>query len=110
LHEPFERRFSLSLDISEIFKPLISERILLRMCNLKMLDPITDFEDRNGVFLSLSGRKKIITEFENEISKTIRMRTSNKKRSLRELIRVELYKVEKDLLEIKKYKPLKAWW
>ena len=110
LHEPFERRFSLSLDISEVFKPLLSERLILRMCNLKKLDPITDFEDRNGIFLSKIGMKKIVKEFDDELNKTVRMRTKNQRKSIRELIRVELYKLEKDLLNIKLYKPLKAWW
>lgn len=110
LHEPFERRFSLVLDIAEIFKPIISERILLRSINLKMLNPITDFEDQKGVFLSKIGRKKIIKEFDDEINKTIKFRTSNKKVSIRELIRIELYKLEKHLLGIKPFKPLKCWW
>lgn len=110
LHEPFERRFSLSLDVSECFKPLLSERLLLRMCDLKIIDPITDFEDKNGVFLNRVGLRKVVTEFDNEITKTVRMNRSNKKVSIRELIRIELYKLEKDLLNIQEYKPIIAWW
>ena len=110
LHEPFERRFSLSLDVSECFKPLLSERLLLRLCDLKMIDPITDFEDRNGVFLSKIGLKKLVGEFDKELNKTVKMRRSNKKVSIRELIRIELYKLEKDLLNIKEYRPIVAWW
>ena len=33
LHEPGTRRFSLSLDITEIFKPLIVDRMLFSMLN-----------------------------------------------------------------------------
>lgn len=110
LHEPFERRFSLSLDVSECFKPLLSERLLLKMCDLKIIDPITDFEDKNGVFLSKIGLKKVVKEFDEEITKTVKMKNSNKKVSIRELIRIELYKLEKDLLNIEEYKPITAWW
>ncbi|MEM3407777.1 MAG: type I-B CRISPR-associated endonuclease Cas1b [Candidatus Aenigmatarchaeota archaeon] len=109
LHEPFERRFSLSLDVSEIFKPLLSERLLIKMVNLKMLDPILDFESNDGVFLSKIGIKKIIKEFDDEIKKSVKGK-SNRLFSIRELIRLELYKIEKDLLDISEYKPLKAWW
>ncbi|MEM4360582.1 MAG: type I-B CRISPR-associated endonuclease Cas1b [Candidatus Anstonellaceae archaeon] len=110
LHEPFERRFSLVLDISEIFKPIISERIILKFAHLKMLDPIIDFEDQKGVFLSKVGRKKMLQAFDEEINKTIKTRNTNRKVSLRNLIRIELYKLEKHFLNIKEYKPLKCWW
>jgi CRISPR-associated protein Cas1 len=108
LHEPFERRYSLSLDVAEIFKPLLSERLLLRLANLKMLDPIVDFMDKDGVFLSEIGRKKLIKEYEEELNKTIKLK--NKNYTVKQLIRNELYKIEKDLLELEEYRPLKAWW
>jgi CRISPR-associated protein Cas1 len=31
LHEPSQRRFSLALDLSEIFKPLIVDRVIFRV-------------------------------------------------------------------------------
>ncbi|BCS90759.1 MAG: CRISPR-associated endonuclease Cas1 [Candidatus Micrarchaeota archaeon] len=110
LHEPFERRFSLSLDVAEIFKPLLSERLILRLCDLKQLDPVADFEDNEGLFLSKLGLKKVVKAFDDEISKTIQFRTKNKNVTIRQLVRIELYKIEKDLLGIKEYKPLVCWW
>ncbi len=110
LHEPFERRYSLSLDVSEIFKPLLSERLFIKMVNLKMLDEVIDFEDSKGVFLSQVGRKKVLSLFDEELNKVVKMRTNNKRVSIRELIRIELYKLEKHLLNIKEYKSLNAWW
>jgi len=108
LHQPFERRYSLSLDVSEIFKPLLSERLLLRLVDLKMLDPIVDFMDKDGIFLSEIGRKKLIKAYDEELNKTIKMK--NKNYTIRQLIRNELYKLEKDLLGLEEYRPLKAWW
>ena len=35
LHEPSERRFSLCLDIAEIFKPIIADRLIFSMLNKK---------------------------------------------------------------------------
>ena len=37
LHEPGNRRFSLSLDISEVFKPIIVDHIIFKLINTKML-------------------------------------------------------------------------
>ncbi|HEX2982900.1 MAG TPA: type I-B CRISPR-associated endonuclease Cas1b, partial [Ignavibacteriales bacterium] len=37
LHEPGERRFSLSLDIAEIFKPLLSDRIIFSLLNKRQI-------------------------------------------------------------------------
>ncbi len=110
LHEPFERRHSLALDVAEVFKPILSEHLFLKMVNLKMLDPKEDFEDEQGVLLSFRGRDKVLRFFESELKRTVRMRKSNKHRTIQELIRVELYKIEKHLLGIENYKPLKAWW
>ena len=110
LHEPFERRYSLALDVAEVFKPLLSEKLFLKCVRLKMLDPKVDFLDKNGVFLSSIGLKKLTRLFEEEINKTVRMRRKNTKRSIKQLIRMELYKLEKDLLGMAEYRPLKAWW
>ena len=37
LHEPGERRFSLALDISEVFKPLLVDRVIFKVLNQKMI-------------------------------------------------------------------------
>ena len=44
LHEPGERRFSLSLDLAEIFKPLIVDRIIFRLFNRRQLNESKHFE------------------------------------------------------------------
>ena len=45
LHEPSERRFSLSLDLSEIFKPIFVDRLIFYMVNKRMLSK-KDFNDK----------------------------------------------------------------
>ena len=39
LHEPGARRFSLALDLSEIFKPLLVDRAIFRLLNTGQLKP-----------------------------------------------------------------------
>ncbi|MCD2257197.1 type I-B CRISPR-associated endonuclease Cas1b [Agrilactobacillus fermenti] len=110
LHVPSERRFSLSLDISEIFKPLISDRLIFSLLN-KQIITATDFENgSNGLFLKRTGQTKIITEFDKYLKTTVRHRDLKRSVSYRHLIRLECYKLIKDLMGEKAYEPFVIWW
>lgn len=110
LHEPSTKRFSLSLDIAEIFKPLIVDSIIFAMINNRMLNN-KDFEFDNDIcFLGEGGKKKFIREFDKKLSTTIKHRALNRKVSYKNLIKLECYKMIKYFLEDEPYKPLKAWW
>lgn len=110
LHEPFERRFSLSLDVSEIFKPIISDRVILKLVNKNMLDD-TSFEgDIGDMLLSDKGRKTFLREYNDRLDRTIKHRGLNRKVSYKRLIRLELYKLAKHFLGEKEYDPLIMWW
>lgn len=39
LHEPGERRYSLSLDISGVFKPVIVDRVIFNLVNNRTIKP-----------------------------------------------------------------------
>lgn len=110
LHEPSTKRFSLSLDIAEIFKPLVVDSVIFTMINKKMIKE-KDFNMENGIcFLNEEGKKKFIKEFENKLMTTIRHRSLHRNVSYRTLIKLECYKIIKMVVEDEEYKPLKAWW
>ncbi len=110
LHEPSTKRFSLSLDISEIFKPLIVDSVIFSMINKKMIK-ISDFKLENDIcYLNELGKKKFIKELENKLSTTIKHRFLHRNVSYRNLIKLECYKIIKKVVEDEEYKPLKAWW
>lgn len=110
LHEPFERRYSLALDISELFKPIVVDRLLLYLIKKKIIKE-TDFEkDLNYSLLNLDGKRKFITEYDKRLKKTIKHRKIGRKVSYRRLIRLECYKLIKHLLGKEKYKPFIMWW
>ncbi|GLI52439.1 type I-B CRISPR-associated endonuclease Cas1b [Thermodesulfovibrio yellowstonii] len=110
LHEPSERRYSLSLDIAEIFKPLIADAIIFKLINNNMLK-LDDFEeDVNYCYLNDSGRKKFIKEFDQKLSTTIKHRKLKRNVSYRTIIRIECYKLIKHLIGDEVYVPFKAWW
>ena len=110
LHEPFERRFSLSLDLSEIFKPIFVDRLIFYLVNKKMITKKDFNQDLNCCLLNDSGRNKFIKEYNKRLEKTIKHKDLNKKVSYQRLIRLEAYKLKKHILGIKKYNPFVIWW
>lgn len=111
LHEPCSKRYSLSLDLAEIFKPLIIDKLLISLVNNRMIKS-SHFEwvDDSICLLNEKGRKKFLLEYENRLSQTVKHRKLNRKTSYRYLIRLECYKLMKHFINDEVYKPLKAWW
>lgn len=110
LHEPSTKRFSLSLDIAEIFKPLIIDPIIFSLVNNKRLSKKDFVYEEEICHLSESGKKKFLQEFEGKMKTTIKHRYLNRKVSYRTFIRLECYKLIKHFIKDEKYKVLKAWW
>lgn len=111
LHEPGARRYSLSLDVSEIFKPILVDRLIFRLCNKKELraEHFDFIED--ACFLSDRGRKVFVKAWEEKLQQTIEHRKLGKKVSYRHLVRLECYKIAKHLLGMNPdYEPFKIWW
>ncbi|MEX0686797.1 MAG: type I-B CRISPR-associated endonuclease Cas1b [Balneolales bacterium] len=110
LHEPGTRRYSLALDLAEIFKPLLVDRIIFRMLNKKEISS-KDFDRlTNSCTLKESGRKAFVRAWEERLGETIRHRKLGRSVSYKHLIRLECYKLSKHILQIEKYEPFKAWW
>lgn len=110
LHEPGVRRHSLSLDIAEIFKPLIGDRLIFSLLNKNQ---ITEKHFTKGLeYLNLSekGSKIIVEEFDRRLRKTIIHKDLGKEVSYRYLIRLECYKIIKHLFGEKEYEPFEIWW
>ncbi|MDU2214009.1 type I-B CRISPR-associated endonuclease Cas1b [Enterococcus avium] len=110
LHSKSERRFSLSLDIAEIFKPLIVDRLIFSLINKKIITE-KDFETgSNGNYLKQTGQQKVLRQFDERLNKTIRHRELKRNVSYRKLMRLECYKLIKHLMSDKEYEPFKIWW
>lgn len=110
LHTPGERRYSLALDLAEIFKPLLVDRVIFKVLNKKEIQ-VKDFDKKvNRIVLKEAGKKKFITAFEERLSETIYHRHLKKKVSYKHLIKLECYKLVKHVLKMDTYKPFKIWW
>lgn len=110
LHEPSQKRFSLCLDLAEIFKPLFVDPLIVFLVNTKKIQP-KHFEDHEGmVYLNEEGRKIFIASFDKKLTDTIKHRQLNRNVSYRYFIRLECYKLIKHVIGDTPYKPLRAWW
>jgi CRISP-associated protein Cas1 len=110
LHEPGYRRYSLALDIAEIFKPILVDRLIFRVLNKKEIQS-KDFDNNlNSTTLKESGKKTFVRAFEEKINETIKHRTLNKHVSYKHLVKLECYKLSKHILGMEEYKPFKIWW
>ncbi|QIB27295.1 type I-B CRISPR-associated endonuclease Cas1b [Caloranaerobacter azorensis] len=110
LHEPGERRFSLSLDISEVFKPIIVDRVIFKLINEGMIDESHFTEELNFCHLNEKGRKVFLKQFEEKLNTTIKHKDLGREISYKRLIRLECYKLIKHINDIKEYNGLKMWW
>lgn len=110
LHEPGYRRYSLALDLAEIFKPLLVDRLIFRLLNKKEIQA-NDFDHQlNSCTLKESGRKIFVRAWEEKISETFKHPVLKRNVSYKHLIKLECYKLSKHILGIEEYKPFKARW
>ena len=110
LHSPGDRRFSLCLDITEIFKPLIVDRMIFSLLNKNMISEDDFAKDSNFYYLKDKGRKKILEEYEKKLNQTITHKELKREVSYQTLIKLECYKLIKHLLGDKKFDGFKMWW
>lgn len=110
LHEPGTRRYSLALDLAEIFKPILVDRVIFRVLNKKEIKAADFSQEVNRCVLKESGRKKFARVWEERLAETIKHRTLKKHVSYKHLVKLECYKLSKHILGMEEFKPFKAWW
>ena len=110
LHEPGTRRFSLSLDIAEIFKPILADRLIFSLLNKKQITEKSFTKNLNYLHLTKEASKIIVGELDQKLQTTIKHKDLNKSVSYEYLMRLECYKLIKHLLGEKEYDPFKIWW
>lgn len=110
LHTTNFRKFSLNLDVAEIFKPILIDRIIFTLVGRKQIKA-GDFEpESGGLMMTENARKTYLSAIDKRLETTIRHRHIGRPVSYRRLIRLELYKLEKHILGEKTYEPFIARW
>lgn len=108
LHSTNARKFSLHLDIAEIFKPIIGNRTIFKAINKNILDTSHFQFDKDQCFLNEKGKEKILILLEDKLKNTIQ--TENKNASYEYLLKEECYKLQRHLLGKEEYTPFVSRW
>ncbi|NLM96558.1 MAG: type I-B CRISPR-associated endonuclease Cas1 [Halanaerobiaceae bacterium] len=110
LHATNFRRFTLNLDVAEIFKPIIVDRLIFTLVKKNMITE-GDFEKTTkGILLTEKGRMVFLQQFEDKLKTTIKYKELGRNVSYRRLVRLELYKLEKHLIGESEYIPYSTGW
>jgi len=110
LHEPYERRFSLSLDIADVFKPVIVDRLLFSLVLKGIIQPKHFRKSENACYLNNEGRRLFLAHFDKRLRETIHLKEQKKNVSYKRLIRLEIYKLMKHVSGEKEYEPFVIDW
>jgi len=108
LHASNFRKFSLNLDVAEVFKPVIVDRVIFTLVNKRMIDESSLEKEIGGIYLNERGRRIFVEEFNRKMSQVISFQ--KRRVSYQRLIRFELYKIEKHLMGEKEYVPFVSQW
>ncbi|SFP76543.1 type I-B CRISPR-associated endonuclease Cas1b [Caldicoprobacter faecalis] len=110
LHATNFRRFTLNLDVAEIFKPIIVDRVIFTLIGKNMITKDHFEKSTEGLLLKEKAQKTFVEEMENKLKTTFNHRHLGRNVSYRRLIRLELYKLEKHLIGEEEYKAFVARW
>lgn len=106
LHEPSEGRFSLSLDLSEVFKPVIVYKTIFELVNKKMIKVDKHFnKELNYCLLNEEGRNIFIKAFEDRLESTFNHGKLKRRVTYKTAIKLDCYKLIKYIMEDKNFKP-----
>lgn len=107
LHEPLERRYSLSLDLAEHFKPILAHRVIFRLVNRRQITS-ESFSNEHGIRLTEPAFKLVLGEFQKQLDTTIQVPRLKRKMSYRGLIKQDVYKLVKFVLNDAPFKAFRA--
>jgi len=110
LHEPFERRYSLNLDIADVFKSLIVDRIIFSLINRKQINPEHFDKELNYCHLNKDGRIIFLKEYDHKLQTKLKYPGLNRNVSYKYMLRLECYKLIKTFLEDEKFKAFRIYW
>ena len=111
LHEPGYRRYSMALDLSEIFKPILVDKVIFKLLNRRELQAKHFNRELNSCLLNDRGKQIFIAAFEERLRETIKHRKLNKPVSYKRLIWLECHKLVKFIIkDTDSYEPFKMWW
>jgi len=110
LHTSNFRKFSLNLDIAEVFKPLLVDRLIFSLVNRGEIKRNSFDSKVQGIVFKDKAVKKVIERFDERLKTTVMNKDLKREVSYKRLILMECYKLEKHMMGEKNYEPFSMWW
>ncbi len=110
LHATNFRRFSLNLDVAEVFKPILVDRVVVSLIQKGEIQADDFTPVLGGLHLSERGRKTFLQRWEQQLQTTYEHRRLKRKVSYRTTLRLELFKIQKHLIGEEPYQPFRSRW
>lgn len=108
LHSSNNRYESLNLDLADIFKPIIVDKIIFTLINKKIINSKFHFEKINyGVYLNTEGRNIVVNEFYKKIRDITTI--GKNKMSYEKIIRKEIYKLINSINNDERFRAFKYY-
>lgn len=110
LYSANRRSQSLNLDIAELFKPVIVDRLIFSLINKHIIVANKHFtaNDDSSVLLNREGKSVFISAFKDKLSQKIDIK--GEKLSYAQLISCEVWNLRGYILQGDKYTPFKCGW
>jgi len=106
LHTPREARFSLSLDISEVFKPIVVYKTIFELVGRKKLQVLKHFDKKlNYALLNEVGKKIFIEAYEKRLNETFLHKKLKRKVTCKHCLKLDGYKLIKTIVEGREFLP-----
>lgn len=103
IHAPTQARASLALDLAEIFKPVIIDRLIFRWIHRGIASDAKFHEEEGICLLSGAGRDEFVEHFRREMDST----PVNNLVGYHAVILREAYRLEAHVLEMEEYQPFR---
>ncbi len=110
LHQPGENRHSLAFDVAEIFKPIITDRVIFKMINKHIITESDAIQKNRKCFLKKKAKQEFVAALEDKLMTKIQVDGRDARSSYRRLIREECFKIVEHLRENEKYTPYITKW
>lgn len=106
LHSPSDRRLSLHLDIAEIFKPILVDRLIFKLVNRHVIRAEHFAHSTDGIRLTRDGMRVVLVAWEDRLNETVaHPEIKGRRVSYRHLMLMEAWKIQNHVLGTAEYTP-----
>ena len=109
LHAVNDSRYSLSLDLADIFKPLYTFAAVKNLLSSGKLKK-GHFSRKKGTYLSREGKRVLLKELTSTLATTVYHPRLKRNVSYRFIMELEAGKMKRHLLGEMAYSPFRPWW